>query len=59
MLSGANQLLWLYDNQEIDKEPESDDPVVPVIMVDKLDGTIECINNFFKAGALDKSKRVI
>ena len=45
MLSSDNQLLRLYDNQDISKEPEADDQVVPVIMVDKLGGTIDYIDN--------------
>ena len=59
VLSSANQLLWIYDNQDIVKDPEADDQVVPVITVDKLDGTIECINIFFTEVAPDKPERVI
>ena len=58
-LSSGNQLLQFYDNQEIAKEPEADDQVVPVIMGEKCDGTIDFIDNFFKAGALAKTERVI
>ena len=50
VLSGANQMLWLCKNQEIAKEKKADDQVVPVIMVKKLDVTIDCIDNIFKAG---------
>ena len=59
MLSSSNQIFWLYDNQYIFKDPEADDQVVPVITVQKLDGTIECINNVFKEVALDKPEIVI
>ena len=50
MLYSANRIIWRYDNQEIFKEPEADDQVVPFIMVDKPDGTIYCINNGIKSG---------
>ena len=59
VLSGANRLLPFYDNQYIAKYPEANDLVVPVIMVDKSDRTIEFINNFCKAGSLAKPERVI
>ena len=59
VLSSSNQPLWLYDNQYIDKDPEADYPVVTVIMVEKLDGKIDCINNVFKEGVQAKPERVI
>ena len=59
VLSSSNQPLWLYDNQYIDKDPETDYPVVPVIMVEKLDDTIDCIDNDFKALTHDKPERVL
>ena len=52
-------LLQIYDNQDISKEPEVDDQVVPVIMVEKSDGTIDCISNVSKARAPAKPERVI
>ena len=45
-LSSDNRLLQLYENQDIAKEPVDDDQVVPFILVEKLDGTIDCIDNF-------------
>ena len=59
MLYSVNQLLLLYDNQEFVKDPEADDQVVPVIMVAKSYGTIDCIDNVFKAGAPEKPERLI
>ena len=59
VLSIDNKLLQLYENQEIAKEPEAGDQVVPFIMVDTSDGTIDCIYDVFKSGAPDKSERVI
>ena len=59
VLSSANQLHLFYDNQEISKEPEADDQVVPFIMVDKSYSKIDCIYNVFKAGDLSKSERLI
>ena len=58
VLSSANQILWINDNQDIAKQPEADDPVVPVIMVEKLDGTIDCINIVFKEVVPAKPERV-
>ena len=59
VLSSSNQLLEIYYNQDIAKEPEADDKVVPVILVDESDGTIYCIDNFFRAGALAKPERIV
>ena len=59
VFSSANHILRLYYKQQISKEPESDDQVVPVIMVDKFDRTIDYIDNVFKAGAPAKPERVI
>ena len=59
LLSSANQILQPYDNQDIYKEPKADGQLVPVIMDEKLDGTIDCIDNVFKAGAPAKYERVI
>ena len=53
VLSSANTILWLYYNQDIAKDPEDDDQVVPVIMVEKSYGTIDCINNVFKSEVMD------
>ena len=49
VLSSDNQIVRLYYNQDISKETEYDDQVLPVFMVEKLDGTINCINNVFKS----------
>ena len=59
LLSSDNQLLQIYYNQDISKELEADDQVVPVIRVEELDGTIEYIDIVFKAGDPDKPERVI
>ena len=59
VFSSANHIIWLYDNQCIAKETEADDPVVPVITVEKSDGTIDWIDNSFKEGAPAKPERVI
>ena len=59
MFYSDNELLRLYDNQDISKDPETDDQVVPFSMVEKLDITIGCINNVFKLGVPSKPKIVI
>ena len=46
VLYSDNQILRLYDSQDIPKDLEYDDHVVPFIMVEKLDGIIGCIYNF-------------
>ena len=54
VMSSANQIILVYDNQDIAKDPEANDMVVPVIMVEKLDDTIDCIDNDFKELTHDK-----
>ena len=59
VLCSANQILRVYVNQEISNYPEADDPYLPVIMVDKSDGTIDCMDYFSKAGAPAKPEIII
>ena len=59
VMSSANQIILVYDNQDIAKDPEANDMVVPVIMVEKLDGTIDCMDDVFGSGAPAKPERVI
>ena len=59
VLSSYNHILQLYDKQEIAKDPETNDQVVPVIMVGKQDDTIDCIDNVLKAGVPAKPERLI
>ena len=58
VLSSVIQILRIFDKKDISKEPEAEDPVVRDIMVEKLDGTIDCINIVFNSVALGKPDRL-
>ena len=59
VFSDDNQLLRIYDNQDIAKDTEADDQAAPVIMVEKSDGTIDCIDHVLTAVDQSKPERLI